>query len=36
MWAMHYFRPTFSRSFVTSGGAMGFGIPAAIGAQAVL
>jgi thiamine pyrophosphate-dependent acetolactate synthase large subunit-like protein len=34
MWAMQYLRPTVPRSFITSGGTMGFGIPAAIGAKA--
>ncbi|NLE65856.1 MAG: biosynthetic-type acetolactate synthase large subunit [Lentisphaerae bacterium] len=36
MWAAHYFRYTKPRQFISSGGlgTMGFGLPAAIGAQA--
>lgn len=35
MWAAHYYKPKAPRSFITSGGlgTMGFGFPAAIGAQ---
>ena len=35
MWAAQYFRPCSPRTFISSGGlgTMGFGFPAAIGAQ---